>query len=213
MAYLSECVLSAIELNPVRVVEKVYRTAGSIFYRWQFKEKKALELQPNLASVFQSFLQGKLLLKLEDRTGPKETYERSCVKKTKTDTSTTKAFEFKWSDLIHRPVYSIDGKKLGSLRKIMSDYMIVGTGLINITKYFIPTAFAESVSKKGIRLKITAYEVYLKYSYSKMKNTLINLELMPQSTANYRSIYDRFQMRHLMRLCLFCRFFCCHDMC
>lgn len=95
MAYLSECVLSAIELNPVRVVERVYRTAGSIFYRWQFKDKKAVELQPNLAAVFQILKQEKLLLRLEDRTGPKETYERSCVKKTKADTSATKAFEFK----------------------------------------------------------------------------------------------------------------------
>lgn len=95
MAYLSECVLSAIELNPVRVVERVYRMAGSIFYRWQFKEKKAVELKPNLDSVFQILKQGRLLLRLEDRTGPKETYERSCVKKTKTKTSTTKAFEFK----------------------------------------------------------------------------------------------------------------------
>jgi hypothetical protein len=95
VAYLSECVLSAIELNPVRVVEKVYRTSGSIFYGWQFKKKKAVELQPNLASVFQILQQGKLLLRLEDRTAPKETCERSCVKKTKADTSTTKAFEFK----------------------------------------------------------------------------------------------------------------------
>ena len=83
MAYLSECVLSTIELNPVRVVERVYRTAGSIFYRWQFKDNKAVELQPNLAAVFQILKQEKLLLRLEDCTGPKETYERSCVKKTK----------------------------------------------------------------------------------------------------------------------------------
>jgi hypothetical protein len=95
VAYLSECVLSIIELNPVRVVERVYRTAGSIFYNWKFENKKAVELQPNLASVFQILKQGKLLLRLEDHTGPKETYERSCIKKMKTDTSTTKAFEFK----------------------------------------------------------------------------------------------------------------------
>jgi hypothetical protein len=95
VAYLSECVLSVIELNPVRVVERVYRTAGSIFYSWKFKDKKAVELQPDLASVFQILKQGKLLLKLEDGTSPKETYERFCVKKTKTDTLTTKAFEFK----------------------------------------------------------------------------------------------------------------------
>jgi hypothetical protein len=98
-----------------------------------------------------------------------------------------------WSDLIHKPVYSIDGKKLGFLIKVMSDYMIVGGGLINLTKYFIPIALAESVSKKGIRLKITAYEARLKYSYSKMKNTLISLELVPQNTVEHRRIYDRVQ--------------------
>jgi hypothetical protein len=98
-----------------------------------------------------------------------------------------------WSDLVHKPVYSIDGKKLGFLRKIISDYMIVGGGLINLTKYFIPTTLAESVSKKGIRLKITAYETRLRYSYSKMKNTLISLELVPENTLEHRRIYDRFQ--------------------
>jgi len=97
-----------------------------------------------------------------------------------------------WSDLIHRPVYSIDGKKLGFLRKIISDYMIIGTGLINLKRYFIPTSLAESVSKKGIRLNATAYEVHLRYSHSRMKNTLISLELLPQSSVNYRGFYDRF---------------------
>ena len=70
-----------------------------------------------------------------------------------------------WSELIHRPVYSIDGRRLGFLRKIISEYMIVGTGLINLKRYFIPVTLAESVSKKGIRLKVTAYDVYRKYSY------------------------------------------------
>ena len=97
-----------------------------------------------------------------------------------------------WSDLIHKPVYSIDGKRIGFLRKIVSDYMIVGIGLINIEKYFIPVALAESVSKKGIRVRITAYDACLKYSYSRMKNTLISLEALPRSSVIYRQIYDRF---------------------
>lgn len=95
-----------------------------------------------------------------------------------------------WSELIHRPVYSIDGKKLGFLRKIISEYMIVGTGMINLKRYFIPVTLAESVSKKGIRLKVTAYDVYLKYSYSRMKNTLTSLESVP--SVSYSHIYDRF---------------------
>src|SRR5919198_4891153 len=97
-----------------------------------------------------------------------------------------------WSELIHKPVYSIDGNKLGFLRKILSDYMFISRGFINLTKYFVPITLAESVSKKGIRLKITVYEARSKYSYSQMKNTLTILELMPKSTVQHRSLYDRF---------------------
>jgi len=63
-----------------------------------------------------------------------------------------------WSRLVHRKVYSLDGKKLGILKKVLSDYMIVTTGFIILEKYIIPRTLAESVSQKGIRLKITAYE-------------------------------------------------------
>ena len=59
-----------------------------------------------------------------------------------------------WTDLIHKPVYSVDQKKLGFLRKTPSGYMVVGRGLVNLTKYFIPKSLAESVSKKGIKLKV-----------------------------------------------------------
>jgi hypothetical protein len=70
--------------------------------------------------------------------------------------------------------------------------MFISRGFINLTKYFVPITLAESVSKKGIRLKITAYEARSKYSYSKMKNTLTSLELMPNSTIQHRPLYDRF---------------------
>src|SRR5919109_3328817 len=70
--------------------------------------------------------------------------------------------------------------------------MFISRGLINLTKYFVPITLAESVSKKGIMLKITAYEARSKYSYSKMKNTLTSLELMPKSTVQHRPLYDRF---------------------
>ena len=101
-----------------------------------------------------------------------------------------------WSNLIHKPVYSIDGKKLGFLRKVLSEYMFVSRGFINLTKYFIPLALAESVSKKGIRLRITAYETRSKYSYAKMKSTLTNLGLMPKSVVEHRPLYDRFLTLH-----------------
>jgi hypothetical protein len=97
-----------------------------------------------------------------------------------------------WSDLLNRPVYSIDGKKLGFLRKTLSDYLFVAKGLLNLTKYFIPVSAAESVSKKGIRLNITAEEVRSKYSYKKMKNVLISSELIPKLDVEHRQYYDRF---------------------
>jgi hypothetical protein len=97
-----------------------------------------------------------------------------------------------WSDLKHKSVYSIDGRKLGFLRKVVSDYMFVSSGFISLTKYFIPIALAESISKKGITLSITSYEARSKYSYSKMKNTLTSLGIMPKTVVKHRPLYDRF---------------------
>jgi hypothetical protein len=97
-----------------------------------------------------------------------------------------------WSDLIHKPVYSIDGKNLGFLRRILSDYMVVGGGLINLKKYFIPKSLAESKSKKGIRLTITAYEARSKYSHAKMKSVVTIFKFMPKYTVDHRAFYDRF---------------------
>jgi hypothetical protein len=97
-----------------------------------------------------------------------------------------------WSDLKHKSVYSIDGRKLGFLRKVVSDYMFVSSGFISLTKYFIPIALAESISKKGITLSITSYEARSKYSYSKMKNTLTSMGIMPKTVLKHRPLYDRF---------------------
>ncbi len=98
-----------------------------------------------------------------------------------------------WAELIDKPVYSIDGKKLGFLSKVLADYMFIGRGFINLVKYLIPISFAESVSKKGIRLSITAYEVHSKYSYAKMKYSITNFGILPESVVGHRTIYDRFQ--------------------
>ena len=99
-----------------------------------------------------------------------------------------------WAELIHKPVYSIDGKKLGFLSKVLADYMFIGRGFINLAKYLIPKSFAESVSKKGIRLSITAYEVHSNYSYAKMKYSITNFGILPETVVGgHRTIYDRFQ--------------------
>jgi hypothetical protein len=99
-----------------------------------------------------------------------------------------------WSRLIHRPVYSMDGKKLGFVRKLVADYMLVKKGLVTLNKYFIPKSLAESLDKKRrIRLKVDANEVRTKYSYAKMKDLLTALENVPEQDVKPRPLYDRVQ--------------------
>jgi hypothetical protein len=99
-----------------------------------------------------------------------------------------------WSKLIHRPVYSIDGKKIGFVRKLVADYMLVKKGLVNLNKYFIPKSLAESLDKKKrIRLKVDANEVRTKYSYAKMKDLLSALENVPEQDVKPNPLYDRLQ--------------------
>jgi hypothetical protein len=89
-------------------------------------------------------------------------------------------------------VYSIDGKRLGLLRKSYSDYMIISGGLINLSRYFVPKSMAESANKGGIKLSITTYEARAKYSYKKMKNFVSSLELIPEDYIEHRRFFDRF---------------------
>src|SRR5687767_2403077 len=99
-----------------------------------------------------------------------------------------------WSRLIHRPVYSIDGKKIGFVRKLVADYILVKKGLVTLNKYFIPKSLAESLDKKRrIRLKVDANEVRTKYSYAKMKDLLMALENVPQQDVKPNPLYDRLQ--------------------
>jgi hypothetical protein len=99
-----------------------------------------------------------------------------------------------WSQLINRPVYSIDGKKIGFVRKLVADYILVKKGLVTLNKYFIPKSLAESLDKKRrIRLKVDANEVRTKYSYAKMKDLLTALENVPEQDVNPRPLYDRLQ--------------------
>ena len=99
-----------------------------------------------------------------------------------------------WSRLMHKPVYSVDGKKIGFVRKLVADYILVKNGLVTLNKYFIPKSLAESLDKKRrIRLKVDANEVRTKYSYAKMKDLLIALENVPQQDVKPNSLYDRLQ--------------------
>lgn len=94
--------------------------------------------------------------------------------------------------MINKSVYSIDGRRIGLLRKISSEYMVVSGGLINLSRYFIPKSIAQSVSKKGIRLSITTYEARTQYSYARTRNFISSLKLVPEENIENRSFYDRF---------------------
>ena len=99
-----------------------------------------------------------------------------------------------WSQLMNRPVYAVDGKKVGFLRSILTDYLLVKKGLIVLNKYYIPKTLAESVDKEGrIRLRITAFEVRANYTYSKMKYLLTAIGYLPEQRIKQRSSYDRLQ--------------------
>ena len=101
-----------------------------------------------------------------------------------------------WAALANLPVYSADRKKLGFLRKTLPEHMVVKRGLLNLSNYLIPKSVAESVDKKGIRLRITAHEARRKYSYSKMRHLAI-VGSIPKSEVRDRIVYDRLQtLRH-----------------
>lgn len=70
--------------------------------------------------------------------------------------------------------------------------MVVKKGLVGLSSYLIPKPLAESVDKKGIRLRITAYEARKKYSHSKMKRLALYGQV-PRSAVQQRIVYDRLQ--------------------
>src|ERR671922_997097 len=49
-----------------------------------------------------------------------------------------------WAALLNRPVYSSDRKKIGFLRKVLTDYIVVKKGLVSLSNYIIPKSLAES---------------------------------------------------------------------
>jgi hypothetical protein len=86
------------------------------------------------------------------------------------------------SGLLHKSVYSSDGKKLGFVKKVFSDNIIIQSEFTWLRKYIISKSTIASISKKDIKLKITAYEVRNRYSYRKMKNILIPLKIVKKTS-------------------------------
>jgi hypothetical protein len=77
------------------------------------------------------------------------------------------------SGLLHKSVYSSDKKKLGFVKMVLPDNIVIQSEFTWLSKYVIPKSTTVSITKRGIELKITAYEARYRYSYRRMKNTII----------------------------------------
>jgi hypothetical protein len=93
------------------------------------------------------------------------------------DTSFFNKFE-----LLHKSVYSSDEKKLGFVKKVLPDNMVIQSEFTWLRKYIVSKSSIASISKKDIKLKITAYEVRYTYSYPKMKNILTPLKTITKAS-------------------------------
>jgi hypothetical protein len=99
-----------------------------------------------------------------------------------------------WTRLLNKTVYSIDHKKIGFLRKVVADYMLVKKGFVSLTTYCIPTHIAESVSNKGIRICVSAVEVKMKYSSIDNKDLANSFEALDRREVKNRIVMDRLQV-------------------
>ena len=79
-------------------------------------------------------------------------------------------------ELLHKSVYSTDGKKLGFVKKVFPYNIVIQSEFTWLRKYIVSKSSIAYVSKKDINLKITAYEVRHRYSYPNVKNILIPLK-------------------------------------
>jgi hypothetical protein len=86
-------------------------------------------------------------------------------------------------ELLHMSVYSTDGKKLGFVKKVFPNNIIIQSEFTWLRKYIVSKSSIAYVSKKDIKLKITAYELRHRYSYPKMKNILMPLKTITKTSS------------------------------
>ena len=94
MRYISECVLSSLELAPPRTLAKVFRIAGPMFYEFNGKKEAAMIMAPDSATVLRRLLNGRLLFRLDPLIGTLETLELKCVRESRAKLGKVGAFEF-----------------------------------------------------------------------------------------------------------------------
>jgi sporulation protein YlmC with PRC-barrel domain len=86
-------------------------------------------------------------------------------------------------ELLHKSVYSTDGKKLGFVKKVFPYNIVIQSEFTWLRKYIVSKSSIAHLSKKDIKLKITAYEVRHRYSYPKVKNILIPLKNIAKTSS------------------------------
>jgi sporulation protein YlmC with PRC-barrel domain len=86
-------------------------------------------------------------------------------------------------ELLHKSVYSTDGKKLGFVKKVFPYNIVIQSEFTWLRKYIVSKSSIAHVSKKDIKLKLTAYEVRHRYSYPKVKNILIPLKNITKTSS------------------------------
>ena len=92
------------------------------------------------------------------------------------------------SELLHKSVYSNDGKKLGFVKKVLPDNIIIQSEFTWLRKYVVSKSTIMSIGKNDVKLKITACEVRNRYSYTKMKNILIPLRIVKKTSTTSAAI-------------------------
>jgi hypothetical protein len=103
MRYISECVLSSLELAPPRIFAKVLRIAGPMFYEFDKKEKKAKVMTPDSDYVLRRLFNGTLLFKLDPLVGHLEALELNCVRKSRARLGKVSAFKFEHKYVSRNP--------------------------------------------------------------------------------------------------------------
>ena len=103
-------------------------------------------------------------------------------------------------ELLHKSVYSSDETKLGFVKKVLQDNMIIQSEFTWLRKYIVSKTSIASIRKKDIKLKITAYDVRLRCSYPKMKDFLIPLKTITKTSSNTTTIATRLK-RLFLEIC------------
>jgi len=101
------------------------------------------------------------------------------------------------SELLHKSVYSSDGKKLGFVKKVLPDNIIIQSEFTWLRKYVVSKSTIVSIVKNDVKLKTTAYEVRNRYSYTKMKNILMPLRIVNKTSTTSAAIKSKKMLRDI----------------